>query len=406
MPNYQDYYRIIQNIIKTSESDIVINFGINNYVSKIFIEEILDSCKEKFKKYEVEKIYLNANIHSSEDYILKKICRTLGLNPEKNNFDKAREEIEEYYKEYKKQNSNKFLIIIFENIENLFFKKKQTLFYTLLEIVNLSSNCLFCGITSNFNIMDLMEKRVRSRFSQKTININLKEEESFFYALEDFFYEINDKNKSLKIVGNDALNMNSENGDTIPISLQNGAGNNIYGFENIFPKKSQSAIKDRKKNGNNKQSSENNANNIIVNTNPVNEMEIESNTNHEKINMSIFLKSRVYFNNPNILREFYKNFLKENKKFIDLITHKINMGCGIKEIIIQLKYLLTIFLVKLRDKNKDDKLFLDESEIKEILDKAFEQYSIDTCSSYKNMLKSKILFKSCLNFILPDLIKN
>ena len=77
--------------------------------------------------------------------------------------------------------------VMLKNTLWMTYKKKQTLFYTLLEIVNLSSNILFCGITANFNIMDIMEKRVRSRFSQKTIYLTLPNEDDFFYYLEDLF---------------------------------------------------------------------------------------------------------------------------------------------------------------------------------------------------------------------------
>ena len=42
------------------------------------------------------------------------------------------------------------------------------------EIVNISSNLLFCGTASSSNLIDMMEKRNRSRFSQKTSFIRIK----------------------------------------------------------------------------------------------------------------------------------------------------------------------------------------------------------------------------------------
>lgn len=352
MSSYEDYNHIINNIIKTSQSDIIINFGINNFISKIFIEEVLKSNRKKLESFQIEKVYLNANIHSTEDYILKKICKALDLNPERNGFDGAREEIEEYYKNYRKNRQNTFLVLVFENIEHLFFKKKQTLFYTLLEIVNVSSNILFCGITSNFNIMDLMEKRVRSRFSQKTINIQLKEDELVFFALQDFFYSMADKNK---------MPENNPFLDNLGYSVNNG----------------------EKKNGMKINETS------FSNLKNVNRMDVVDSL-AEKANIELFSKASNFMNNQNLLRDFYKLFLKENKNFNTLIKDKIEMGCGIKEIITQFKYLLTIFLVKMKEKiSKEPKLFIDSAEIESVLEISFKQYFDETESSYRNMLCSK-----------------
>jgi hypothetical protein len=317
---------LFDNIIKSSESDIVINYGINNYVSRIFIEDIKENLSEKIrqKNLEVEKLYFNANIHSSEDYIIKKIYKALDIDSDRTTFDKARTEIEEYYKNYKKNKSNKFLIIIYENIEHLFFKKKQTLFYTLLEIVNLSSNILFCGITANFNIMDMMEKRVRSRFSQKTIYLTLPDEEEFFYFLEDLFYSYANKN-------------------AVPIKKVN---------ENPFLAKI-----------------------------------------NDPIDIKELSKAKNFFKNKDILKIFYKKIVNINANFKEIFTNKINMGAGIKDIITQIKYLFTIFIVKFKTHLvKEPKEYTDENEIRYIFDLTVNQYRSENDSSYKNLLKSKIIY--------------
>jgi len=324
------------------------------------------------RSYQLEKVYLNANIHSTEDYILKKICKALELNPERKGFDGAREEIEEYYKNYRKDHRNKFLVLVFENIEHLFFKKKQTLFYTLLEIVNISSNILFCGITSNFNIMDLMEKRVRSRFSQKTINIQLREHELLFFALQDYFYTMSKKNK---LEENNPFedNLGGEN---------NGKRNKINQNASVF-----------------KKTLNNNSN---ITNNQMDVMESQA----EKVNLDIFTRSSNFMNNQDLLRDFYRLFLKENKYFNTMIKENIEMGCGIKEIITQFKYLLTIFLVKIKDNfRKEKKLFIENAEIEAVLDISFKQYIEETESSYRNMLCSKecfLRFFKIFSFFLFD----
>jgi hypothetical protein len=111
------------------------------------------------------------------------MCETLTVIADRSTFNDHRQEIENYYKNDKNKNKI-FLIIFFDNIEYLFLKKKQVLIYTLLEIINMSNNILFCGTTFNFNLMDLMEKRIRSRFSQKTIYINIEDHEQIINSLQ------------------------------------------------------------------------------------------------------------------------------------------------------------------------------------------------------------------------------
>ena len=192
--------------------------------------------------------------------------------------------------------------------------------------------------------MDLMEKRVRSRFSQKTINIQLKDDELLSFALQDYFYSMANKNKLSET--------------------------------NPFEDSKQLNTKSNKKNG-----VKNNINQMDV---------VESQL--EKVNIDIFTRSANFMNNQNLLRDFYKLFLKDNKDFEKLIKDKIGMGCGIKEIITQYKYLLTIFLVKIKDYySKEKKLFIDNVEIAKVLDISFKQYLDETESSYRNMLCSKTL---------------
>jgi hypothetical protein len=111
----------------------------------------------------------------------------LGIRDNKNGFAGSQKALEDYFK----NENDKFVIIVFENVEHLFAKKKQVLFYTFLELLNVSNNMLFCGTTFNFNLMDMMEKRIRSRFSQKTMFISINESNDFFAALENILVQFN-----------------------------------------------------------------------------------------------------------------------------------------------------------------------------------------------------------------------
>jgi chromosomal replication initiation ATPase DnaA len=94
-------------------------------------------------------------------------------------------------------------VIYFENIEFLFQKQKQNMFYTILELVNKSKNIFFAGTTSYFNIMDMMEKRIRSRFIQRSLEMGTPNLEIILSAIENRLTENElTSKKSRKILQN------------------------------------------------------------------------------------------------------------------------------------------------------------------------------------------------------------
>jgi Cdc6-like AAA superfamily ATPase len=196
----KEFEEIFGNMVNNSQSDVLISYGNNNYASKILMESIIKNYEdlhmdEEICQVDVKRIYFNSFIHSSEDMILKKICNELEIDTYKAGYTGHRSAIEEYYKncrdkknKIKKVEGNpKYLVIFFDNVDYLFQKKKQILFYTLLEIVNISHNIVFCGLTSNFNLLELMEKRIRSRFSQKTIFLRVNDFQNIIGVLETIF---------------------------------------------------------------------------------------------------------------------------------------------------------------------------------------------------------------------------
>jgi len=305
--NYKEFEEIISNVKISGKSDILISYGNNNYASKYLINDIIKNS-EKTDDFRV--INFNSHIHNTEESVLKKFCYEIDIDIDKTGFDGARQAIEEYYKRIAnlkkkgvaEKQDNIFLVIFFENIENLFEKKKQILIYTLLEIISISSNILFCGMTSNFNLTDLMEKRIRSRFSQKTIFIKISDRFSILSPLENIF---SSKTK---------------------VSLQI--------FYNIFLSLNQ------KENGND-------------------------------------------------------GDLKYN--ILIIIDKYVNLGMNIKEIIVRLKYIISMILMKLTNYNNIEQENMDT--LRKIMNDVIREY-IDTelTGSYYNLLKSK-------NFIYIDFSK-
>ena len=188
----KEYIELIENIKETNQSDIILSYGNNNYIVKIFLEHYLEN--EFNGKY--ISFTFNGFVHTTEEYVLKKICQKLNIEFEKAGFENYQKAIDNYFK---KSNNKELIIIFYENIEFLIKKKKQNLLYTLLEIINASKNLLFIGFTSHYNLTDLMEKRNRSRFSQKTIYPNIKSYEKIFIMIEQILTNFPFQNLDSKV---------------------------------------------------------------------------------------------------------------------------------------------------------------------------------------------------------------
>lgn len=65
------------------------------------------------------------------------------------------------------------VVFVLEEIDRFAASSKQTLLYTLLDIISQSSShCIaVVGLTTRMNIREMLEKRVRSRFSQRIFSV-------------------------------------------------------------------------------------------------------------------------------------------------------------------------------------------------------------------------------------------
>ena len=130
-------------------------------------------------------------------------------------FNISEKELDNYF--LKKTKDDSLIVIYCDYIDHLVHKKKQRLLYTLFELVNKSKNILFIGFTYNYNLMDQMEKRIRSRSSQKTMYINIENYKNVINGLEKCFNKkyFLDKNEGLNDEENNEINsINNEEKDT------------------------------------------------------------------------------------------------------------------------------------------------------------------------------------------------
>ena len=176
-----EYLNIIDNVIQEKRSDSIICYGNNNQILKVFLDNAISIYSSEIN---ITKIELNGYFDTKEEVLLKDICDKLKIETNAG-YDNYKKALDYYF--LKKTKDNSLIVIYCDHIEHLVHKKRQRFLYTLFELVNKSKNILFIGFTYNYNLMDQMEKRIRSRSSQKTMYINIAKFEDVLNGLEKAF---------------------------------------------------------------------------------------------------------------------------------------------------------------------------------------------------------------------------
>ena len=215
----QEYLSLIDNVRKENRSDSIICYGNNNQVLKVFIDNQINNYSLEIN---IIKIEINGYFDTNEETLLKDICNHLNLSV-KAGYDNYRKALDKFFT--KKTQDDTLIIIYCDYIEHLVQKKKQRLLYTLFELVNKSRNILFIGFTYNYNLMDQMEKRIRSRSSQKTMYINIEDYQKVLNALEKAFTKNSFLDKDT--YSNDESNNNNEI-KSIEENYSDSIGKNFY----------------------------------------------------------------------------------------------------------------------------------------------------------------------------------
>jgi len=218
---------IVKNLLDKASSEVLICYGKNSELSKILINHNLAKLKENERcKVDYKTINLNAFINDKDENILSQLCSFFDLESDKMTYESNCRAIENYFRYFeneeeldkdfktldpitirnldkntRKKNTRMIYVIFYENIEYLFHKQKQVLFYTILELVNNSKNIIFCGTTSNYDLTALMEKRIRSRFSQKTFFLDLINKKDIETTLEYLFCYENEASLNTRNTG-------------------------------------------------------------------------------------------------------------------------------------------------------------------------------------------------------------
>ncbi len=212
----QEYLSLVDNVRKEHRSDSIICYGNNNQILKVFIDNQIKNYSEQLN---ISTIVINGYFDSNEESLLKEICNNLNIKT-KAGYDNYKKALDNFFLK-KTQDEDEALIIIYcDYIDHLVHKKKQRLLYTLFELINKSRNILLIGFTYNYNLMDQMEKRIRSRSTQKTMYINIEDYEKVLNAVEKAFQK--------NIFNNDENNKDKDRYSEEEIQEFQNIGKNFY----------------------------------------------------------------------------------------------------------------------------------------------------------------------------------
>ena len=179
----QEYMSLIDNVKNEHRSDSIICYGNNSQILKVFLDNTIKNYQEEI---DISTISINGYFDSNEEFLLKEICNNLKIDS-KAGYDNYKKALDNFF--LKKTQEDSIIVIYCDYIDHLVHKKKQRLLYTLFELINKSRNILLIGFTYNYNLMDQMEKRIRSRSSQKTMYINIDDYQSVLNAIEKAFHK-------------------------------------------------------------------------------------------------------------------------------------------------------------------------------------------------------------------------
>ena len=176
----EEFINLITNVKKFGRGDSLICYGNNNHVLKVILD---NAIKTKLKDMNIKRININGYFDSNEELLLKEICTNLKIKSS-GGYSNYKKSLELFFQN---DNNDTIVVIYLDYIDHLVHKKKQRLLYNLFELTNASKNLLLIGFTYNYNLMDQMDKRIGSRYSHKTIYINIENFGCVINAIEKTF---------------------------------------------------------------------------------------------------------------------------------------------------------------------------------------------------------------------------
>lgn len=188
---FEQVYEILEHTVRDFEGHSSLLIGPRGSGKTLILNKAIDSLKVKYSDLFIT-IKLNASLHSDDKIALREIARQLDLNS--NKFDATGGETTTFEqraisdtftnilltldsnapgREYDEERDRPTpVIIIIDEIEKFTSNTKQTLLYNIFDLSQSSKIPItVIGVSTMITTRELLEKRVRSRFSQRIIDI-------------------------------------------------------------------------------------------------------------------------------------------------------------------------------------------------------------------------------------------
>lgn len=195
---YKDVHKVLQHTVGDRESTSALLIGPRGTGKTLVVNRALSNLRERYGKLFIT-IKLNAFLHTDDNLAFREIARQLDLNTSGTD-DRTRtfeqraisdtvtnvllalDSNASPTKSDEDFKSSTPVVFIIDEIEMFTASNKQTLLYNLFELSQSSKIPIgVIGVGTKFTTRELLEKRVRSRFSQRIITTQLP------ITVEDFW---------------------------------------------------------------------------------------------------------------------------------------------------------------------------------------------------------------------------
>lgn len=195
---YQEVYKMFEHTVRDNEGHSLLIIGPRSSGKTAIIQHALDELSSKYPGQFIT-VRLNAYLHNDDIVALREVARQLDYNAKKlrtsddvssgnfeqrsisDTFTNILSILDKSSNNINQTNNNSVdneqeavsIIFIIEEFENFTNGNKQTLLYNLFDLSQSSSTpiCVL-GVSTKITARELLEKRVKSRFSQRIISIN------------------------------------------------------------------------------------------------------------------------------------------------------------------------------------------------------------------------------------------
>ncbi|KAF3988389.1 hypothetical protein FT663_00834 [Candidozyma haemuli var. vulneris] len=191
-PTYKEIFKVLQHTVHDRESASALLIGPRGTGKTLAVNRALDDLHKRYGKSFIT-IKLNAFLHTDDNLAFREIARQLDVNSNSGSSEDNTRTFEQRAisdtvanvlmaldsnaspdRSEEDLKSSTPVVFIIDEIEEFTASKKQTLLYNLFELSQSSKIPIgVIGVGTKFTTRELLEKRVRSRFSQRIITTHL-----------------------------------------------------------------------------------------------------------------------------------------------------------------------------------------------------------------------------------------